>query len=37
MVGIILEEKVGEKGQVVIPKPLRNRFDIKKTQNYYLR
>lgn len=28
MVGIQLHSKVGEKGQVVIPKPIRDRFNI---------
>ena len=30
MVGIQLVSKVGEKGQVVIPKPIRERFNLKK-------
>ena len=30
MVGIQLRSKVGEKGQVVIPKPLRDQFNLSK-------
>ena len=30
MVGIQLKAKVGEKGQVVIPKPIREKFKIQK-------
>ena len=33
MVGIQLNAKVGEKGQVVIPKPIRQRFNIKPNTN----
>ena len=30
MVGILLRAKVGEKGQVVIPKPIREQLNIEK-------
>ncbi len=33
MVGIQLNAKVGEKGQIVIPKPIRQRFNIKPNTN----